>query len=131
MKYLLILLVVFTYGFSNTLSQRLDKLVIDKNVKKITSLKYNPFYVKQKKKHTQIKNKNIFVKKTFKKIKLRLISILNNKAFINDRWLVKGDKIYGYIIKKILNDRVVLEKKKKKIVLNFQKNKDILKVRKK
>ncbi len=129
MRYLLILSLVFSFGFGDNLSLRLDKLILDKSVKKVTILEYNPFFIKQTKR--QIKKNDFFAPAVIKKQKLRLITILNNKAFINNRWLGIQEKISGFVVKKISKNSVTLIKKHRKVVLRFQESKDILKVRKK
>ncbi len=128
MKYLLILLFVISAVFGDTLSERLDKLIQNKQIKTVTNLKYNPFFTKKEEK--KLEKKDITTKKNIKKQKLKLITIFNDKAFINDRWLSKNDKIYGYIVKKILNDSVILRGKNRNLTLKFEKTKEILKVRK-
>ncbi len=126
MKYLLILLFVISAVFGDTLSERLDKLIQNKQIKTVTNLKYNPFFTKKEEK--KLEKKDITTKKNIKKQKLKLITIFNDKAFINDRWLSKNDKIYGYIVKKILNDSVILRGKNRNLTLKFEKTKEILKV---
>jgi hypothetical protein len=128
MNYLLILLFTFSVVFGEDLSQRLDKLIQDKQIKQVTVLRYNPFFTKKEEK--QIRKTEMITKKSIKNTRLRLITIFNNKAFINDRWLGKNDKIYGYRVKEISANSVTLNAKNKNIILRFQKTKEILKVRK-
>jgi len=63
-----------------------------------------------------------------KKIKLRLITVLNNKAFINHRWYKKDDIVYGMKIIKIYPDYIVLKNKSKKVVVNIMQNKKFLNI---
>ncbi|NOX16362.1 MAG: hypothetical protein GXP61_10150 [Epsilonproteobacteria bacterium] len=128
MRYILIALCIFSFVFGESLSARLDKLIGDKSIKKVTILKYNPFFTKKQEK--QIKKKEITTNKVNKIPKLKLITIFNKKAFINGEWLGKNDKIHGYKIKNILTDYVVLVKKNRKKILRFERIKEILKVRK-
>ena len=128
MKNLMILLFITSSIFGSNLSERLDRLMQDKQVKRVTNLKYNPFFSKKEEK--KLKKKEIITKKNIKKQKFKLITIFNGKAFINDRWLGKNDKIYGYRVKKISNNSVILEGKNRNLTLRFEKTKEILKVRK-
>ncbi len=128
MKYLLILLFLASAVLGGNISERLDRLIQDKQVNRVVNLKYNPFFTKKEEK--KLKKKEIITKKNKKTQKLKLITIFNGKAFINDRWLGKNDKIYGYKVKKILNNNVILEGKNRYLTLRFEKTKEILKVRK-
>ena len=128
MKYLLILSFMISAIFGGNLSERLDRLIRDKQVKTVISLKYNPFFTKKEEK--KLKKKEIITKKNTKIQKLKLITIFNGKAFVNDRWLGINDKIDGYIVERILNNGVILKKKNRKLTLRFEKTKEILKVRK-
>jgi len=131
MKYFLIYLFLFTSVFGDNLPQRLEHLLKDKKIKTVTMLKYDPFFTKYEKKQSY-KHSFIIQKKTkTKKRKLKLVSILGNRAFIDGRWLGKGNKIHGYKIKKVLQNKVVLFKQNKIKVLRFEKSKDILNVREK
>jgi len=50
-------------------------------------------------------------KEVVEDVKLGLHSIINNKAFINDSWMSKGDNILGYKLKYIGKRGVVLRNK--------------------
>ena len=62
--------------------------------------------------------------KTTEEAKLVLHAIVNGKAYINDSWLKKDDKIFGYTLKYIGNKGVVLRNENhiKKLFLRKQEN---------
>ena len=80
--------------------------------------------------------KNKFLRKKEKSIKIILISILNNKAYIlvdkyldnnliksYKKWVKKGDVIEkSYKVQKILLDKVIFKYKNKVIIKTFNKN---------
>ncbi len=111
MRYLLIYLFLFSFVFGDNLSQRLERLIQDKRVKTVTILKYDPFFTKNEKKQPQ--GHSVVMQKRKKRISLRLVCILGNKAFISGKWLGNGDKIHGYKIRKVLQNKVILSKQKK------------------
>lgn len=127
MKYLLIFLFMISAVFGDNLSERLDRLIQSKQVKTVINLKYDPFFTKKEEK--KLKKKETKANKNITKQKLKLITIFNGKAFIDGKWLSKNDKIYGYIVKKISNNDVILEGKNRNLTLRFEKTKEILKVR--
>ncbi len=132
MRFLFLFLSVYSFVFGDKLALKLQKLIDNKSEKSVEILKYNPFFTKKEMKQMDSKKSNsIKQEKTVKKIDLKLITILDNKAFVGGRWIAKNDIIYGYRVKKILKNSVVLKSRKKEIVLKFRKTKEILKVRKK
>ena len=62
-----------------------------------------------------------------KEAKLILHSIINNKAYINDQWRSVGDTIFGYTLKHIGNQGVVLRNNNhiKKLFLRKEREKFI------
>ncbi len=129
MRYFLIFLFLFSSVFGADLSQRLQYLIQDKKVKTVTILKYDPFYTKQIEK--QLRKYNLPTPKKRKKRALKLVSILGNRAFIDGTWFGDGDKVDGYKIKKVLQNRVILSRQSKIKILRFKKNRNILNVREK
>jgi len=128
-RLILTFLVLFSFSFGTNLAQRLDKLIQDKDIKTITILKYDPFFIKKEVNKSYVnKVNNIKVKP--KKL-LSLIAIFNQKAFINGKWIGKGDMIYGYRLKNLYTNKVILVKKHKKITLLLTKSRNILKIREK
>ena len=56
--------------------------------------------------------------------KINLHAIVNEKAYLNDKWFATGDKIMGYTVDSIDNKSVVLKNEKniKKLFLHDEKN---------
>jgi len=129
MRYFLCFLLLFSFVFGANLSQRLENLMQDKKIKTITVLKYDPFFEKHEKK--QLQKHGLIIHRIRKKRGLRLVAVLGKRAFIDGMWFGKGDKIDGYKIKKVFQNRVILYKQNKIKVLRFEKNKNILNVREK
>jgi len=129
MRYFLCFLLLFSSVFGANLSQRLENLIQDKKIKTVTILKYDPFFEKHEKK--QLQKHHLIIRRIRKERVLRLVAVLGKRAFINGKWFSKGDKISGYKIKKVFQNRVILYKQNKIKVLRFEKNKNILNVREK
>ncbi|MFK5882470.1 MAG: hypothetical protein QM482_09680 [Sulfurospirillum sp.] len=132
MKFVVSVLFLLSFVFGDNLAQRLQKLINDKSEKKVEVLKYDPFFTKLEIKKTY--KKDLVLKKKKKTVKnreLKLVSIMGTKAFVDGRWIAKGDVVTGYRVKKVLGNAVILYKKRKTIVLRFEKNAEILKVREK
>ncbi len=132
MRFVLIFSLLLSFLFGDDLAIKLQKLISNKSEKKVEILKYDPFFTKKDigrvydKKTSSLKRKKIA-----RKIDMKLVAILDNQAFIDDRWVAKNDIIYGYRVKKILKDSIVLIKKRKKVILRFKKGRKILKIREK
>jgi len=74
--------------------------------------------------HLEVENnKTIYLLPKKIKTKLVLHSILNNKAYINDRWISIDEKIMGYQLKYIGKNGVVLRNKNMIEKLFLHKNK--------
>ncbi len=127
MRYIFLLVLILPIVFAATLDMRIKSLIKNKKDTTITILKYNPFVVPKKVKNAQANIAHIPQQKAKKR--LRLVTILNKKAFVDGRWVEKGDTIFGYSVKNISQDRVLLEKKGKIVVLKFKKDKNILDIR--
>lgn len=127
MRYFLCFLLLFSFVFGADLSQRLEHLIQDKKIKTVTILKYDPFFEKYEKK--QLQKHDSIIRRIRKERALRLVAVLGKRAFIDGMWFGKGDKIHGYKIKKVFQNRVILYKQNKIKVLRFEKNKNILNVR--
>jgi hypothetical protein len=128
-RFFVIFLLLLSFSFGGDLAQRLEKLIQNKDVKTVTILKYDPFFIKKEVKKSYV-NK-VSDMKTKSKKSLHLIAIFNKKAFINAKWLGVGSSINGYKLKKLYNNKVVLVKKHKQITLLLTKSKNILKIREK
>ncbi len=127
MRYVIIVFVFVMGVRAFSLKEINSKITLLKESKnydfKEIKVPYDPFYKAEK--LVLKKEKNIIIRK---KIKLRLITVLNNKAFINHRWYKKDDIVYGMKIIKIYPDYIVLKNKNKKVVVNIVQNKKILNI---
>lgn len=133
MRYIL-LLILFISANAGDISTLLSKInylksLTSKGFKEI-DIKYDPF-MQTKKIFVKKKNsKKEVVKSSINKVSLTLITILNGRAFINSKWYKKGDKLNGYKIVYIGNDKVMLKKESRVKYLQIEKTKNILKVEK-
>jgi len=130
MRYILLLALILPIVFAATLDMRIKNLIKSKKDTTITILKYDPFFIRKEIKDTHTGIVSHTPRHQAKK-RLRLLTILNQKAFIDDRWVQKGDTLFGYSVKKIFQDRVLLEKRGKRVILKFKKDKNILDIREK
>jgi len=128
-RLLLIIALLFSFSFGGDLAQRLEKLIQNKEIKTVTILKYDPFFIKKEVKKSYVSKASDMKAKPKKQ--LHLIAIFNKKAFINKKWLSIGSSINGYKLKRLYDNKVVLVKKHKKITLLLSKSKNILKIREK
>ncbi len=71
----------------------------------------------------------ISMEKSKKKIKLS--AILNNQAYISDKWYKKGSYVHGYKITKISKDYILIKRGKMKKILTINHKQDIIKIRNK
>jgi len=92
-------------------------------------VKYDPF-CKSEKIIKLKKNKRIFPKRD-KKHYLFLLAVLNKRAFIDHKWYKNGDIVNGYKIIYIYNNRVVLKKKDKIMILKIKHRDKILNIQEK
>lgn len=67
------------------------------------------------------KDKNKVVVTEVKEDDFSLKAIMNNMAFINDRWVKKGEKIGKYTLADIMDDSVYLKSDKKSKMIFFKK----------
>ncbi len=127
MRYIFLLVLMLSTVFATTLDIRIKNLIKSKKDTTVTILKYNPFVT-----HKEVKNAQTNILHTPQakvKKRLRLVTILNKKAFVDGRWVEKGDTIFDYSVKKISKDRVLLEKRGKIVILKFKKDRNILDIR--
>ncbi len=61
--------------------------------------------------------KHIFTKRRSHHIRFSLEAIMNKSALINGKWYKEGEKVFGYLVKKVKIKSVLLTKGKKKITL--------------
>ncbi len=132
MKSIFAIILISSVLFGDVLIQRLDRLIKNKRTKSIVVLKYDPFFTKKEIQKAYFKDA-VAKKKVLVPVKkrLELVSILGKKAFVGNRWVGKNDTIDGYKVKKVSNNRLILVKKGKLLILRFKKSKEILKVKEK
>lgn len=118
MRYLLLLFIVYTSSFGDALTNRMDRLVQNTEVQKVILLKYNPFTHEDDSQNPPTDEASVEKKSVTKHF--NLVSIFNKRAFINGKWFGEGDLIYGYEIKKVDSESVLLKKNNKEISLKFQ-----------
>ena len=122
MKKFIIFIAVFIYADVSDVILKIKEI---ENIKrKFLKIDYNMF---------ETKNKEVLIplpviKRKKKEVKLVLNAIFNNKVNINGKWYKVKDKVFDYVIYKILEDKVVLKNGNKIIVLKIRPN--ILKVSK-
>lgn len=129
MRYIL-LSILFVYADARDISSLMSKIdyLKSETLKSFKEIKvdYDPFaqakkiFIKEKKIKTVVKQSL--------KTSLTLVTVLNDKAFINSKWYKKNDKLYGYKIVYIGNDKVMLRKQNKIKYLQIKKTKSLLKV---
>ncbi|MDD3325271.1 MAG: hypothetical protein PHN38_09160 [Sulfurospirillaceae bacterium] len=125
-------ILIISNGFANDANQKLEKLLSYANATKSLekSLDYDPFAVEEKKvaveatsqKTTDIKN----VFKSSEKKELKLVSIMNEKAFINGEWYGVGDKIDGLKVVKINKQSVELKNGSRMTSLSLRKSRRLV-----
>lgn len=129
MRYIAFMIIFLVGVQAFSIKDMEKKIALLKSAKDYTfkeaKVPYDPFYkakkiVSQKKK--SIKTKKI--KRTYPK----LITVLNNQAFINGKWYKKGDIIEGMMVKKIYSDHIILQKGSKKVVLKIKQNRKFLNI---
>jgi hypothetical protein len=76
------------------------------------SLSFDKFFVKKKQKLEVVK----------KQKKLKLFAIVQNNVLINNKWLVRGDKIDSFTLFEIGKNHVRLKSKNKNLVLKVYKD---------
>ncbi len=92
-------------------------------------IKYDPF-CKIEKIIKLKKNKIVFPKRD-KKHCLSLLAILNKRAFIDHKWYKNGDIMNEYKIIHIYNNRVVLKKRNRIMILKIKHRNKILNIQEK
>ncbi len=121
---------LFCIGLSAFSFKQIEtKINILKNRKDINfkdiDVPYDPFF--KTKKILSLKKKRA-PNTTPHKVRLVLLSVLNKRAFINNRWYKVGDRVYGFEVVKIYINRVVLKKNQKKMILNIRQKRKILNI---
>lgn len=123
MKKLALLVIACVLANANNLQSRIENLINNTQENQKLKINYNPFGSAEV--IVQQVFKNSVVQKT-----LHVVSIINNKAYINSSWRSVGDEFSGYKVLQI-NDNSVLVKKEDKILkLSLKKSSQLLKIRK-
>ena len=132
MKDKIIIAALLTYPIFADLSiGQMETMVSEIKAKRVGSVEYNtsnilsPFVViKIDENKTELR-----VDKPTKVIVLfRLSGIVNDKVYVNNRWIGIGDEIDGYKLSEIIDDAIVLIQDKRTIKVFLKKNRQILKL---
>ncbi|GAB6045832.1 hypothetical protein JCM11957_14300 [Caminibacter profundus] len=112
MKKIILILLFFIYGHSDIIKtieilKKIEKYQYD--FKKIE--KYNAFEP-----NTNFLESIIINNKTSQIIKIK--AIFNKKVYINNSWYKIGDTVNGYKIIKIIDNKIVLKKNNKLLILS-------------
>ncbi len=133
MKYVIYIIMLSLCLQAVSLSQIKAKI---KELKKIKEnnfteikVKYDPFCKIEK--IIKLKKNKIIFQKRVKKHYLFLLAVLNKRAFVNHKWYKDGDIVYGYKIIHIYNNRVVLKKRNKIMILKIKHRNKILNIQEK
>lgn len=124
-----LLLTIFTLSIlhsnQNSIAQiakKLDQAAAIQKSKTFEKAAYDPFSLT--KKQTELLPPILSTNQNIQKMAQKpvLTMIFNQKAFINSKWHKKNEKIDDYLIKEVLQDRVILENKHEIIVLKLNNN---------
>ncbi|MDD3344245.1 MAG: hypothetical protein PHR87_11810 [Sulfurospirillaceae bacterium] len=127
MKKILFLVAILNLLFASSESDaKLDELMQHKSNQDNFSIDYNPFINESM--MAAIDNKSV-ESHTETKRSLRLVAILNQKAYINGQWYRVGQSVNGYKIIKIREQSVELKKDGKTKILAFEEAKELLHVK--
>jgi len=124
-----IILLLFSIPLQAELSvQNIEKMVKDikaKRASKMTSEHKipSPFITVRQEENSTI---NVLAPAQPERISFVLGAIVNQSAFINGTWYKTGDKIGDFRLKTIMDDHVVLRRKKRTITLFFKPTKHIV-----
>lgn len=127
MRYFVIFVILLSFSLGDNLSVRLENLIKNKQDKKVIFLNYNPFPITKKEKKSTENNSNVVYRKKTKL--LNFVTVINDRAFVNGRWLKVGDKIDGYRLEKIYSDKIIVNKRGVKTTLSLGMKQNILKIR--
>lgn len=116
----LILLMMLDTLSASPIHQTIDEL-LDNEEKALEIPEYDPF-----KRAKPLLVKKLSKRPVSKPAPTTLIAILNDKAYINGHWYIKGDVLFEGKIFKITDARVYLKKGNKIKILRLKKEKSIL-----
>lgn len=120
MKLVLIFTVVISL-YAQDLKSRIEKLTVPPQKRTIVQIKYDPFQKAQVVVQEAIETKP--QEKTF-----HVISILNNRVFVNSHWYSVGDEVNGYKILQIREESVLAKNSEKVVKFSIKRRDNIVKV---
>ena len=120
MKIFLIFTMVISI-YAQDLKSRIEKLITPLETKKIVYIKYDPFQKAQVVVQEAIEQKT--QENTF-----YIMSILNNRVFVNSHWYSVGDEVNGYKILQIRKDSVLAKNSEKVVKFGVKRRNNIVKV---
>lgn len=127
MKQFLLLLFIGMTLVAQDLDSKLNELIVYKNSNKDVVIDYNPFINENAMKALMNESNTTSSNETKKEMKL--VSIINQKAFIGGKWYGVGEMIEGKKIIKINADTVEIKQGSKSTILAFEASKDLLKIK--
>ena len=132
MRNKIIITALLTYPIFADLSiVQMETMVSEIKAKRVGSVEYNtsnilsPFVViKIDENKTELR----VDKPTKEIVQFRLSGIVNDKVYVNNRWIGIGDEIEGYKLSEIIDDGIVMMQDKRTIKVYLKKNRQILKL---
>jgi len=127
MKQFLLLLFIGMTLVAQDLDSKLNELIVYKNSNKDVVIDYNPFINENAMK--ALMNESNTTSSSETKKEMKLVSIINQKAFISGKWYGVGEMIEGKKIIKINADTVEIKQGSKSTILAFEASKDLLRIK--
>ena len=127
MKQFLLLLFIGMTLVAQDLDSKLNELIVYKNSSKDLVIDYNPFINENAMK--ALMNESNTTSSSETKKEMKLVSIINQKAFIGGKWYGVGEMIEGKKIIKINADTVEMKQGSKSTILAFEASRDLLKIK--
>lgn len=128
MKQFILLLLISMILLAQDLDSKLSELIVYKNSNHDIVLDYNPF-INDNTMKTLMHDGNNNTGSSEGKKEMKLVSILNQKAFIGGKWYGVGEMIEGKKIIKINPNTVELKQGSQITILAFEASKDLLKIK--
>jgi len=132
MRNKIIITALLTYPIFADLSiGQMETMVSEIKAKRVGSMEYNtsnmpsPFVMI---KIDENKTELIADKPKKKTVQFRLGGIVNDKAYVNNRWIGIGDEINGYKLFEIIDDGIIMLQDKHAVKVLLKKNRQILKL---
>lgn len=127
MKKILFLVAILNLLFAtNESDTKLDELMHYQNNQPNIIIDYNPFMTPAA---TETGTVNAVQSSTESRRALRLVAIINQKAFINGQWYSIGQSVEGHKIVKIYKQSVELKKGNKTTHLAYEEARELLHVK--